>query len=106
MEQGIQYTYQTFGNKGYSLGLYHNTLSYKLAEPLTLQSNLAYAYSPQFSEQYQNGNVLGGFRLTYQPNQNFFLDIRYGYDPESSLLHNPYDPFRPFTQNLVGEETK
>jgi hypothetical protein len=100
MAQGIQYSYMYSNGKGYSLGLYQNTLTYKLSEPLTLNINLGYAFDP--TNNLNQGNLLGGFRLTYQPNEFFFFDVSYGFSPEEMSDRYIFDPYRPFNKQSPG----
>jgi hypothetical protein len=89
------------GNGGsQSIAMYLNSINYKLAQPLTLQLDIAYIHQPQtlFGAQGTsglNGKVLPSFRLFWDPSKNFHMTVSYEtrnafYDPYYSPFYRGY----------------
>jgi len=86
MNQSYTFSYFSIGKKSGTLGLYTNTLEYKVSEPLLVRIGLSYLHQPlsifrERGSQDLKGVILPNFQLFYQPNENFFLRIDYSSIP-------------------------
>ena len=81
------------GNGGtQSIAMYLNSIDYKLAQPLTLQLDLAFVHQPQtlFGAEGTsglNGKILPSFRLLWEPSKDFHMAISY---ETRNAYYNPY----------------
>ncbi len=80
MRQSYSLSYTTMGGQGLSLGVYTNSLYYKIANPLDVQFDVSLQHSP-FSS-FGNSRDLSGIylsraQLNYRPSENMLLQIQY-----------------------------
>lgn len=129
MNQSYSMAYSTSGGEGFMQGLYLNNMRYQLSNPLMLDLNLGYMFTPYSSYDsgingMNSGDFVGGLALTYKPSRNVALQIGfsrmpfyyspYSYSPyggyssgsmfnDLSIYNNPAD-FRPreYTPALDG----
>jgi hypothetical protein len=104
MSQSYSLGYFSGSGSSGSMGLYMNTIEYKISDPLTVRVGLAYLHQPlgfvqntgALSELNQ-GKFLPNFSLEYRPSDRFqmLVDFRTvpSYGNSSSLNRYGYDPF-------------
>jgi len=94
MRQSISMSYMTFGNQGLALGMYTNSMSYKISDPLTLSADVSLLNSPYSSlgskfSQGLNGIYLTRADLNYHPSNSFQIDLQFNQNP----LYRYYNPY-------------
>jgi len=94
MRQSVSMSYTTFGNRGLALGMYTNSMSYKISNPLTLSADVSLLNSPYSSlgskfSQGLNGIYLTRVDLNYRPSNNFQIDLQFNQNP-LNRYYNPY----------------
>jgi hypothetical protein len=82
MHQSISLSYQTFGGQGMSLGVYTNSLMYKISDAWDVQADISLMHSPfnSFGKQFQNnlsGIFLSRAELNYRPSKNTLFQISF-----------------------------
>jgi hypothetical protein len=82
MHQSFSLSYQTFGRQGMSLGVYTNSLMYKISNALDVQADISLMHSPfnSFGKQFQNnlnGIFLSRAELNYRPSENTLFQISF-----------------------------
>ncbi len=100
MHQSYSIAFMSGSTGSQSIAMYLNSIDYKLAQPLTLQVDLAFMHQPQtlFGAEGSsglNGKILPSFRLLWEPSKDFHMSISY---ESRSAYYNPYynsyyDPF-------------
>ena len=88
MSQSFSLSYQTFGNQGLSLGVYTNSLSYQISNPLSVQMDVSVVHSPYSSlgndfTKSLSGIYLSRAELNYKPSDNMLFQIQYRQLPAS-----------------------
>jgi len=104
MHQSLSMSYITFGNQGLALGMYTNSLSYKISNPLTISADVSLLNSPYSSlgskfSQGLNGIYLTRADLNYHPSNNFQIDLQFNQNPMAryySPYYNPYYYYNPW----------
>jgi len=85
MQQSFSLSYTTLGGQGYSQGVYLNTMSYRLADPLQFSLQWGIMNQPLSSlgvpSMYQNGFFLSGANLEYKPSKNLSLGMQFNSYP-------------------------
>ena len=94
MRQSLSMSYMTFGNQGLALGMYTNSMSYKISDPLTLSADVSLLNSPYNSlgskfSQGLNGIYLTRADLNYHPTKDFQIDLQFNQNP----LYRYYNPY-------------
>ena len=100
MRQSVSMSYTTFGNQGLALGMYTNSMSYKISNPLTLSADVSILNSPYSSlgskfSQGLNGIYLTRADLNYHPTDNFQVDLQFNQNP-LYRYYNPYYYYNPW----------
>ncbi len=103
MRQSYSLSYQTFGQNGLALGVYTNSLSYQISDPLSVQMDVSVMHSPYNSFGDKLGKSLSGIYLSraqinYKPSDNTLFQIQFRQLP-SSLYYGGYgygDPYWGF----------
>lgn len=100
MRQSVSMSYTTFGNQGLALGMYTNSMSYKISNPLTLSADVSILNSPYSSlgskfSQGLNGIYLTRADLNYHPTNNFQIDLQFNQNP-LYRYYNPYYYYNPW----------
>ena len=100
MRQSVSMSYMTFGNQGLALGMYTNSMSYKISNPLTLSADVSLMNSPYSSlgkdfTQGLNGIYLTRADLNYHPTNNFQIDLQFNQNP-MSRYYSPYYYYNPW----------
>jgi hypothetical protein len=95
MSQSYSLSYLSFGGKGFSQGVYLNTMQYQLADPLRVQVQWGMAHQPFASAGlpgiYGNGLFLSGANVEYQPSEKFRIGLSLDSYPPGGLSPNAYD---------------
>lgn len=94
MAQSFSMSYQTFGKQGLALGMYTNSLSYQVSEPLSLQMDVSVVHSPYSSlggdfAKSLSGIYLSRAELNYRPSENTLFQIQFRQMP-ASLYYGGY----------------
>ena len=94
MTQSYSLSYQTFGQNGLALGIYTNSLSYQVSDPLSLQMDVSVMHSPYNSFGDKFGKSLSGIYLTkaelnYRPSDNTLFQIQFRQLP-AALYYGGY----------------
>ena len=100
MRQSVSMSYMTFGGQGLALGMYTNSMSYKISNPLTLSADVSLLNSPYSSlgksfSQGLNGIYLTRADLNYHPTDNFQVDLQFNQNP-MNRYYNPYSFYNPW----------
>ncbi len=98
MHQSLSMSYMTVGNQGLALGMYTNSLSYKISNPLTVSADVSLLNSPYSSlgsrfSQSLNGIYLTRADLNYHPSNNFQIDLQFNQNPMARYYNPYYDPY-------------
>ncbi len=94
MRQSVSMSYMTMGNQSIALGMYTNSMSYKISDPLTLSADVSIMNSPYSSlgnsfAKSINGIYLTRAELNYHPTKNFQVDVQFDQNP----LYQYYNPY-------------
>ncbi len=100
MTQSYSLSYQTFGSNGLALGVYTNSLSYQISDPLSVQMDVSAVHSPYNTFGDKLGKSLSGIYLTraqinYKPSDNTLFQLQFRQLPPS-MFYGGYgygDPF-------------
>ncbi len=95
MTHSYNFSYMTFGKQSLALGVYTNSMFYKISDPLTMQVDISLTHSPfnSFGKQYQNqfnGIYISRAALNWRPSDNTFINLEFRNLPTSYYLMNPY----------------
>lgn len=93
MRHSYNISYSAFGNHGLALGLYTNSMMYKLTENLNIEADVSLMHSPYstFGQEFQdnlNGIYLSRAQINYKASDNFFITVQYRSIP--SMYYSPY----------------
>ncbi len=94
MAQSFSMSYQTFGRQGLALGVYTNSLSYQISQPLSVQMDVSVVHSPYSSlggdfSKSLSGIYLSRAELNYKASDNMLFQIQYRQMP-ASLYYGGY----------------
>ena len=84
MHHSYSMTVGSFGGQTSSLGMYTNTMLFKLSEPLMLRVNTGIAHQPfggGNGVSSQGAKLMHGAELIYAPSQSFRMSIGYSNNP-------------------------
>jgi hypothetical protein len=85
MSQSYQMSYMSIGGKGYSQGVYLNTLTYDFSIPLTMAVQWGIAHQPLSgigtSPLLNSGPFLSGAQLYYRPTKNTSIRLEFSQYP-------------------------
>jgi hypothetical protein len=98
MRQSLSMSYMTIGNQGLALGMYTNSLSYRISNPLTISADVSLLNSPYSSlgskfSQSLNGIYLTRADLNYHPSNNFQIDLQFYQNPLARYYSPYYSPY-------------
>ena len=104
MAQWSSLSYQTFGQNGLALGVYTNSLSYQISDPLSVQMDVSVMHSPYNTFGDKLGKSLSGIYLSraqinYKPSENTLFQVQFRQLLPPSLYYGGYgygDPFWGF----------
>jgi len=111
MHHTFSLSYQTFGGRGLSLGVYTNSLMYKFSDALDIQADISLMHSPfsSFGSKFQqdlSGLYLSRAELNYRPWKNTLFHIEYRQLPPLYWLGNSYRSYNFFNGIDRYEEDK
>jgi hypothetical protein len=92
MRHAFSLSYATFGGgRGMSLGMYTNSVYYKIADPLDVQFDVSLMYSPYSSgfagpQKDFTGIYLTRAQLNYRPSESMLLQINFQQVPATSWM--------------------
>ncbi len=100
MSQSYSLSYQSFGQNGLALGVYTNSLSYQISDPLSVQMDVSVMHSPYNTFGDKLGKSLSGIflsraQLNYKPSENTLFQIQFRQVP-ASLYYGGYGLADPF----------
>ncbi len=100
MRQSISMSYMTLGSQGIALGMYTNSMSYKISNPLSISADVSLLNSPYSSLGSNFSKGLNGIYLTradlnYHPTNNFQIDLQFNQNP-MYRYYNPYYYYNPW----------
>jgi len=80
MHHSYSLSYSSFGGHGVSVGMYTNSLLYRISDPLDVQFDVSLMHSP-YSSFGNSGDFSGVFlnraQLNYRPSENMWLQIQF-----------------------------
>ncbi len=100
MSQSYSLSYQTFGQNGLALGVYTNSLSYQVSDPLSVQMDVSVMHSPystlggNFSKSL-SGIYLSRAEINYRPSDNTLFQVQFRQLP-ASMYYGGYGYGSPF----------
>jgi len=101
MHQSFSMSYFSLGGRGYTQGLYLNTMRYRFSDPLSLTVQLGMLYQPfggfGARSALNNRFFLSGARLDYQPSRNVALRLQM-----DSGLYGSYSPYPNYSPWWYG----
>ena len=103
MSQSYQVGYLSSGSRGFSQGMYLNTMTYEFSIPLLVSVQWGIASQPLSgfgtSPLMKSGPFISGTQLLYKPWKNTFIKLEYSQIPNSNSyggLYNRYNRYRWF----------
>lgn len=106
MNQSYGLTYYTGAGQSGSIGMYTNSLNFRLSNPLFLRVDLGVMHQPFGGPKGmndQNAQFLHGAELIYKPNKNFQMQVGYSTTPYNTNGYGFYQ--NPFGYNGMYDET-
>ena len=111
MSHSFSMSFFSVGGKGVSQGLYLNTLSYQIANPLLLRvqwgiQNYPYNSLAKNHPAFQSGFFLSGAELQYKPSDKFEMKVQFNSMP--NYMYNGYwyqNPYRSY-RSPFGDEVE
>jgi len=95
MQQSYSISYMSYGGKGFSQGMYLNTMQYQVADPLRVQVQWGVAHQPFASAGlpgiYGSGLFLSNANVEYQPSDKLRIGLSIDSYPPGGLSPNAYD---------------
>ena len=93
MKQSYSLSYMTAGGQSLSLGVYTNSLSYRISDPLTIRADVSLMHSPFNNLGNKLGSDLTGIYLSraqidYRPSENTIFQLQYRQLPAMYWLNN------------------
>ncbi len=89
MQHSYSMSYASIGGKGFTQGLYLNTMTYQFSIPLTVSLQLGMAHNPlqgaNTASILQNGFFVSGAQIRYQPSKNTVLQFNFQQTPYQSF---------------------
>lgn len=112
MSHSFSMSFFSIGGKGVSQGLYLNTLSYQIANPLLLRvqwgiQNYPYNSLAKNHPAFQSGFFLSGAELQYKPSDKLEMKLQFNSMP--NYMYNGYwyeNPYRPYWNSFGNEDEK
>jgi hypothetical protein len=113
MRHQYNLSYSSFGGHGLALGIYTNSMFYRIAENLDIQADISLMHSPysSFGKEFQDdltGIYLSRAAVNYRPWKDFSVSVQYRNLPASfyypygfyrGSFFNRYDYYDPFFGN-------
>lgn len=91
MHHSFSLSYQTFGGQGLSMGMYTNSMAYKVSDDLDMKADISLMASPYntLGKQYQSslsGLFLNRAELNYRPWKNTLFQIQFQQVPANYMM--------------------
>ena len=108
MRQSYSMSYTTMGGQGLALGMYTNSLQYKISNSLDARVDVSLQHSPYstFDRRVQNsltGVFLNRAEINYRPAENMLLRVSYQQIPFGLAgYYSPYGGFFNGMENFEG----
>ena len=107
MRQSFSMSYMTMGGQGLSLGMYTNSMMYKLSSKLDVQADVSLQTSPysSFGQRLQSsltGIFLNRAEVNYRPSDNMLLRVSYQKLPYG--FNSMFSPYAGFYQGMGNDE--
>lgn len=105
MNQSYGLTYYTGGGQSGSVGMYTNSLNFKLSNPLFLRVDMGVMHQPFGGPKgvEQKAQFMHGAELIYKPNKNFQMQVGYSTTPYYNSGFGMYQ--NPFGNNGMYDES-
>ena len=109
MRHSFEMNYTAFGNQGVALGMYTNSMMYKLSKNLNVQMDVSVVNSPYstLGKSFQkniNGVYISNAAINYKPWDNFSVHLQYRNLPFSSYYYSPYS-YWPYSGFYNGSKS-
>lgn len=98
MNHSFSLSYSGFSGGGMALGVYTNSLAYKIADNFNIEADISLVNSPyntfgkEFTDQL-NGVYLSRLEMNYKPSDNFRVVLQYQQIPMNSYSPYRYSPY-------------
>ncbi len=112
MSHSFSMSFLSLGGKGISQGLYLNTLSYQIANPLLLRvqwgiQNYPYNSLAKNHPAFQSGFFLSGAELQYKPSDKLEMRLQFNNMPNYMYNNSWYqNPYRSYWNSFGDEDEK
>ncbi|MEX0602226.1 MAG: hypothetical protein WD295_02725 [Bacteroidota bacterium] len=109
MRHSFSLSYSTFGGHSMSLGMYTNSMFYRIADPLDLQVDVSMIHSPfsSFGDQFSrdlSGVYLTRAELNYRPSDNTLVQFQFRQLPSLYWMNDMYrSPFYGSSRTIPGD---
>ena len=105
MKQSYSMSYSTSGSQGMALGVYTNSMAFKLSNNLNFQLDASVVNSPYstFGSDFQksiNGFYLNRAAINYQPWKDITISVQYSHMPYS--YYSPYSYYGGFNNSFYS----
>lgn len=96
MNHSYSMSYMTMGGRGMAVGMYTNSMYYRLSDPLGVRLDVSMAHTPHNS--FNNANDFSGLfisraEVNYEPSENFRIQLQYRQIPYSTYGSPFYNPW-------------
>jgi hypothetical protein len=85
MQQSYSLSYTSLGGRDFSQGVYLNTMSYRVADPLQVSLQWGVMHQPLgglgVQSLYQNGFFVSGASVEYKPSRNLSVGVQFNRNP-------------------------
>ncbi|MEJ5306169.1 MAG: hypothetical protein WHV63_09535 [Ignavibacteria bacterium] len=100
MSHSYNFSYTSFGKSSLALGVYTNSMFYKISDPLTMELDISLTHSPfnSFGREFQNqfnGIFVSRAALNWRPTENTLINVEFRNLPSALYLMNPYYRYYP-----------
>ena len=106
MQQSYSLSYMSLGGQGFSQGVYLNTMSYQIANPLQFSVQWGIMNNPLGTfgapAAFQDGFFLSGANLEYKPSDKFSVGIQVNSYP--TRYYGPYRSLNPYYFSPEGDK--
>jgi hypothetical protein len=94
MHHSFSLSYTSLGGRGYSQGVYLNTMSYRFSDPLHVSVQWGILNQPLSSlgapSLYQSGFFFSGASVEYKPSKDLSFGLQINHTPPSQWYGSPY----------------
>ena len=110
MRHSFSMNYSAFAGEGLAVGMYTNSMFYRLMDNLNVQVDVSVTHSPYctLGEEYQkslSGIYLSNASINYRPFKDFSVHLQYRNMPYGYGYYHPfYGYYNPFIMNPYSEQ--